>query len=390
MTRRHFLKNTALLGCATLGLPCISSSCFQLFAGGKNGYSTRTSALVSQSTVIDMLGMVTLDFPKLYAWQRDPDTFQKSDFDLLKASGINVFHPAVGWDGSDAYEASLRDINGWNKLIARQSGYFLRIDEIADVERARSEGLIGILIGEQNSNHFRTVADVDRFYALGQRLSLLAYNANRIGGGSSDARDSGLTDFGLQIVERMNQLGMAIDVAHCGDKTTLDTFAASRKPVLVTHANCRALAPNPRCKTDEAIRKLAATGGVMGISMIRGFLTPSGTATVESVLDHIDYVTKLTGVEHVGIGSDVDLEGRSHFSPEILRAQHIRPGRTTDLDGLNYPKKIFDLTDGLIRRGYSDHDIALILGGNFQRALSEIWTVSSPSEVITSSQTASK
>src|SRR5260221_13843841 len=111
-----------------MGLPCISNSRFQLFAGGKNGYSTRTADLVSQSTVIDMLGMVTLDFPKLYSWQRDPDSFQESDFDLLKESGISVFHPAVGWDGSDAYEASLRDINGWNRLITRQPSYFLRID----------------------------------------------------------------------------------------------------------------------------------------------------------------------------------------------------------------------------------------------------------------------
>ena len=172
----------------------------------------------------------------------------------------------------------------------------------------------------------------------------------------------------------MNKVGMAIDVAHCGDRTTLDAFAASCKPVLITHSNCRALVPTrTRCKTDEAIRKMAATGGVMGISMIRGFVSPSGPTNVESVLNHIDRVVHLAGVEHVGVGSDVDLEGRSRLSATMLRQEQILGN--TDLDGLNYPKKVFDLTEGLVRRGYSDHDIALILGGNFQRILSEIWTV---------------
>lgn len=216
---------------------------------------------------------------------------------------------------------------------------------------------------------------MDRFYALGQRVSLLCYGTNRLGGGSNDLHNPGLSDFGARVIERMNAIGMAIDVSHCSDRTTLDAFAASRKPVLVTHSNCRALVPaRARCKTDEAIRKMAATGGVMGISMIRGFVRPSGPANVESVLDHIDRVVRLVGVEHVGVGSDVDLDGRSRLSAEMLRREHIIGN--TDLDGLNYPKKVFDLTEGLIRRGYSDHDISLILGGNFQRALADIWTAS--------------
>jgi membrane dipeptidase len=107
--------------------------------------------------------------------------------------------------------------------------------------------------------------------------------------------------------------------------------------------------------------------------MIRGFVSAGGPANIESVLDHIDRVVRLTGVEYVGLGSDVDLDGRSHLPATTLRQEHIIGN--TDLDGLNYPKKVFDLTEGLIRRGYNDHDIALILGGNFQRALAEIWSV---------------
>jgi len=320
-----------------------------------------------------MLGLLTLDFPKLYGWQQAPETFAKRDFYKLKESGITAFHPAVCYLGLTAYVESLRDLQRWRRLIAAQPSYFTLISGQADLAQAKASGKIGILLGQQNSEHFRTIDDVDHFHALGQRVSLLCYGTNRLGGGCNDSHDPGLSEFGAQVIAHMNRVGMAIDVAHCGDRTTLDAFSVSRRPVLITHSNCRALVPaRTRCKTDEAIRKMAATGGVMGISMIRGFVSASGPSNVESVLDHIDRVVRLAGVEHVGVGSDVDLEGRSRLSPAMLRREHILGN--TDLDGLNYPKKVFDLTEGLVRRGYSDRDIALILGGNFQRALSQIWT----------------
>jgi membrane dipeptidase len=160
---------------------------------------------------------------------------------------------------------------------------------------------------------------------------------------------------------------MAVDISHCGDLTTMNAIEVSRKPVLVTHSNCRALVPGTaRCKTDEAIKAMAATGGVMGITMVRSFVRAAGRVTIEHVLDHIDHLTKLAGVEHVGIGSDVDLDGRD--TP-------VHPTRRFDLDGIDYAKKIFALTEGLLRRSYSNRNIELILGGNFERALTETWTV---------------
>ncbi len=358
-----------------IAAPMLSRGRFKLFAQDEAEYSARTVELIGRSTVIDMLSLLTLDFPKLYAWQRAPQTFGAADFQKFKDSGITVFHPAVSYELGDIYAASLRDMAGWDNLISQQPDYFLRVDDPGDFQQAKALGRIGILLGQQNSDHFRSVDDVDRFYELGQRVSQLSYRTNRIGGGSFDPHDPGLTEFGARVIERMNHLGMAVDVSHCGDRTTLDAFEASRKPVLITHSNCRTLVPNrSRCKTDEAIRKMAATGGVIGITMIRGFVRPAGPTTIEHVLDHIDRVANLVGVEHVGIGSDVDLAGRSHLSPEVQQAQGIRPGANLDLDGLNYQKKIFDLTEGLVGRGYSDRDIELILGGNFQRALSEIWT----------------
>ena len=338
---------------------------FALFGQTAAEYSARTLDLVRESTVIDMLGLVTLNFHKLWAWQAEPGLFKPADLQKLKDSGITVFHPATGYTTGDIYTNSLRDITLWNGFIGAHANDFLRVDSPADLERAKAAGKIGIVIGQQNSAHFRTPDDVNQFYNLGQRVSQLAYQRNRLGGGSSDARDLGLTHYGAEIINRMNAVSMAVDVSHCGPRTTLDALAASRKPVLITHSNCRALVPgSPRCKADEAIKRVAATGGVMGITMVRGFVHHGDPATIENVLDHIDHVARLAGVEHAGIGSDVDLDGRDALSPAV---------RNYDLDGVHYAKKIYDLTEGLVRRNYSSADIELILGGNFQRVLSAIW-----------------
>jgi membrane dipeptidase len=366
LSRRGLLKGAAL----ALSAPLIQRGRFCLFAQSETAYSTQTLDLVQRSTVIDMLGLLTLNYPKLCSWEAEPAGFVPRDFEKLRASGITIFHPAVGFTGRDVYASSMRDITGWNKFIASHASQFLRVDCPDDFELAKASGKIGIMIGQQNSRHFRTVDDVDSFYRLGQRVSQLTYDDNEIGGGSTDPRDPGLTDYGARIIARMNALGMAVDVSHCDDRTTLDTLCVSRKPVLVTHSNCRALVPgSARCKTDEALRLLASKGGVIGITMVRNFVQTSGSATIENVLDHIDHVAGLVGVEHVGLGSDVDLDGRD---------VRIRPRKKFDLDGIDYAKKIFDLTEGLLRRKYSSADVALILGGNFQRALGTIWTPEAP------------
>ena len=364
MQSRRTLLKTAALG---LTAPFLNRGPFSLFAQNPSNavYSALTLDLVRRCTVIDMLGLLTLNYPKLLGWEAQPVSFREADYRRLKDSGITIFHPAVGFTEGDVYSASLRDITGLNALITANPDRFLRVDGADDFDRAKKLGKIGILIGQQNSKHFRSVDDVDHWYGLGQRVSQLTYVHNRLGGGSSDAVDSGLTKFGGEIVERMNRVGMAVDISHCSDRTTLDAIEASRKPVLITHSNCRALVPGSRrCKTDEAIQKTAAKGGVIGITMVRSFVSAGESATIEDVLNHIDHVVTLCGVEHVGIGSDVDLDGRDRRSAP----------KRFDLDRIDYAKKVFDLTQGLVRRKYSPSDIQLILGGNFQRALSQIWS----------------
>lgn len=354
-----------------------------VFAFSTTEYSARTIELVGRSTVIDMLSPLTLNFPKQAKWFANPESFTMADLKPFKDSSINVFHIAIGIGGPEAYLETLRFFAVWNGFIANHDESFMRIDSAADLDRIKKSGKIGILLGLQNSDQFKRPDDVDFFRGLGQRVSQLTYNSrNLIGNGSTERRDEGISDFGVAIIERMNKVGMAVDVSHCGDRTTLDAFEISKKPVLITHSNCRALAAgHPRCKPDEAIKKVGAAGSVMGITGVRMFVKADEPTTIEHVLDHFDHVRKLIGPEHLGVGSDIDLYGYDAMPPELNK--QLRAGYKgsysfrdkIDVEGLNHPKRMFDLTEGLIRRGYSNNEIEGILGGNFKRVLSQIWAV---------------
>lgn len=382
-TRREWLCHVSSASAGIVAAPMLNIGRFRLFARSAAEYSTRAIDLVQRSMVMDMLCVLTLDFAKGNRWMADPESFTAADLQPFKDSGINVIHPAIGLGGPNAYESALRFFASWNAFIANHDAFFIRIDSPADLERVKASGKLGVLLGLQNSDQFRNPADVDLFRGLGQRVSQLTYNArNLIGNGSTERRDDGISDFGVAIIERMNAVGMAVDVSHCGDRTTLDAFEISKKPVLITHSNCRALVPgHPRVKTDEAIKKVGAAGSVIGITGVRMFVKADEPTTIEHVLDHFDHVRKLIGPEHLGVGSDIDLYGYDSMPPELnkqLRASYKGSygfREKIDVEGLNHPKRMYDLAEGLIRRRYSDKEIEGVLGGNFKRVLSQIWTV---------------
>jgi membrane dipeptidase len=381
ITRRALLAQAAMAGAATLGAPMLNLGRYQLFGAGTPQYSARALALMERALVIDMLCPLTLDFAQQARWEANPELLPEAMVRELKDSGINVMHPAVGLGGPNAYEQALLFFSRWNSLLAGSDTRFMRIDTAGDLARVKASGKVGVLLGLQNSEHFRTPADVALFHGLGQRVSQLTYNSrNLIGNGSTERRDEGISDFGAAIIERMNAVGMAVDVSHCGDRTTLDAFELSKKPVLITHSNCRVLANgHPRDKADEAILAVKKSGGVMGITGVRMFVRDREPTTIEHALDHFDHVRRLIGSEHLGVGSDIDLHGYDDMPPD--QNARLRAGykgsygfrEKIDIEGLDHPKRMFDLTEGLIRRKYSDAEIEGILGGNFRRVLTAIW-----------------
>jgi membrane dipeptidase len=367
--RRQFLRTLALGSLGAVGAPMILRGSCRLMASPLAEpieISTRAIDLVKGSTVIDMLGLLTLDWTKLWQWCREPGAFAETDFAKLQASGIKVFHPAVEPHSTDARRAALRWLSDWNRLIESQGCFFTRVDSVGGLLGAPKQQRIGVVMGFQNSNHFDDLADVESFHRLGQRVSQLTYNEpNRLGYGCMSPADKGLTPFGADVVATMNRIGMTIDVSHCGERTSIDAIAASSRPVLVTHSNCQALMPHARCKSDRVIRVLAAAGGVMGITMVRAFVSPRQEPSLDDVLDHFDHVAKLVGPEHVGIGSDVDVDASDPRTGRVRAEYAIR--------GLNPATRVFQLAEGLLRRGYSERDAELILGGNFVRVLTATW-----------------
>ena len=373
MTRRAMIAGAA--GVA-LSAPMVSRGAYAFAAAPAKAYSRRAVDLVASSLVIDMLAPLKITLDENYVAHR----LTEAEAAEFKASGITSFHNAFGLGGPDAKAQALEYLAAWQGFAGRNSHVFTLVDAAADLDRAKADGKCAVIMGIQNAEHFESVADVALFRRLGLRCAQLTYNSqNRIGSGSTDRVDGGVSDYGAAIIAEMEKQKMLVDVSHCGDRTTLDAIDIAKGPIAITHSNARALVDHPRVKTDEAIKALAAKGGVMGITGVRMFVRSSDPTNVGHMADHIDHVAKLVGIDHVGIGSDADLHGYDDMKPEeyaVLKGAYKDSYAfrdKIDIDGFDHPLKTFDLVEELIRRNYSNDNIRAVLGGNFRRLLAQVW-----------------
>ena len=388
LSRRNLIKHAAstvvaltLQACAGGFLSSAQNCRKASLAKTVNPYPKKVLDIVNETLVIDMavsLGNCA------YNWQRSPYVMSLEEAEFLKSSGISVFHLYPGLPAKEAYQHAREYVEQVKQIIDKNSHAIAPIVNVKSFATLEGKKKLGFLIGFQNSNHFRNVEDVDAFFTIGQRVSQITQNErNRLGSGSMEVNDQGLTKYGTRIIERMNKLGMVVDVAHCGDRTTLDALAASTKPALITHANCRALNPGyRRDKTDEAIKLMAAKGGVIGLTGLRAFVRDREPTTLEHWLDHVDHIAQLVGIEHVGIGSDQDVapnrfdqgKNSSYYRglPKPIR-EFYRFRDKSLIDALNQNYRIYAIADGLLKRGYSDTDIRGVLGLNFKRVLEANW-----------------
>src|SRR5215831_4833839 len=188
MQRRQLLKLVAGAGLGAVCAPMVNQRRYRVFAGSKQEYSARAVELVGRSVVIDMLSPFKLGST---TWFTNPDSFKQVDFQRFKDSGINAFHIAVGTGGVEAYLNTLRFIASWDSFLANHDLWLMRVDSASDLDRLKNSGKVGVILGVQNSEHFRSPADVDYFHSLGQRVSQLTYNTrNLIGNGSTERRST--------------------------------------------------------------------------------------------------------------------------------------------------------------------------------------------------------
>jgi len=308
----------------------------------------------------------------------------------------------VTWPKQDLIHRALDLIDVTDQQVAKHSDVLGLATTADDIERLHREGKIAILMGVEGGHEIQgDLHALDIFYRLGVRYMTLTHTKNdELGDSSGDEPQwKGLSPLGRQAVARMNQLGMMVDISHVSDSTFYDALAVSKAPIIASHSSCRALCKAPRNMTDDMIRALAKNGGVMDINFYSGFLSqeyrdafskiekqveqqvaaarasyakqgkrlsypeevrieqrltknlpaPSYTA----IADHIDHAVKVSGIDHVGLGSDFD-------------------GIDTPPRGMEDVSKIPALVHELARRGYSEEDLEKILGGNVLRVMRQV------------------
>ena len=297
--------------------------------------------------------------------------------DCWLASGITAGNRQVGYEsdgGLAGFSIATAQFDTFPWLTKA-----LRAD---DFRRAKAEGKRAGFLSSQNTDGIDPGLELlERFHDMGMRMIALTYNnLNSVGAGCTERTDAGVSNFGARVIERMNELGIIVDSAHSGRQTTLDACVLSSKPVVATHTSAGGLYEVDRAKSDEEIRAIAATGGVVGVYAVPFFLAGAEHVTIDAMLDHVDYIAGLVGWQHVGIGTDWPLQSpksvlRRTLMPMVLemgfRPEHnIEP--EANLVGFDDYRDFPNITRGLVKRGYTDEQIAGIIGGNFVRVFEDV------------------
>jgi membrane dipeptidase len=346
LTRREFL-GTSIAG------PVIAA---------RFGHQSDPDALFARSIVIDALSADD-------NWN-DPEPV----FAAFKASGVTAIHTSLA---NSSFAVAVRDLANWQARFDRWPDRLTKILKTADIAPLKNTGRIGVLLGFQNGNIVDAdVGNLDRLYEAGARCIQLTYNArNRIGSGCEEKDDTGVTEFGRSVIARMNDLGIIVDLSHCGLTTSADGIDASRRPPAFTHTMCRAIYDHIRAKPDALIKAVSNKGGMTGMATLGYFIGPTADTTFDDYLRHVDHAVKVGGIDHVGLASDYSIRGieatqtrERWYLPRLKTfppAYRVRwPPWIAELDP---PERFRNITRGLAKRGYTTTQIEKLLGGNWLR-----------------------
>jgi membrane dipeptidase len=347
-------------------------------AGGQPQLSPQAQALYAQALILDCNAAPPLE-------EKLP--LPQSDLDLARGSGINVIKLSLGGINSD-FAQTIADIAQIQQLIEVHPDYFTQVRVAEDMMRAKREGKLGIILSFESAEMFGgQVSSLEVFRNLGVRVMQLSYNRKSpFAAGVMEPNAGGLTPLGRDAVRQMNRLGIAIDLSHANAATTADVLNLSVEPPVMTHAACAVVHAHPRNKSDEQLRALAAKGGVVGIFDLPYLSASPHQPTVDDYMAHLEHALKVAGVDHVGIGSDVGIEpfdtspkGMAEFAKqeEQRRASGLaapEEDRPTYVVGLNVPRRMEIIADRLLKGGYSAAVTEKVLGGNFARVFTQIWT----------------
>ncbi|MEQ1517994.1 MAG: membrane dipeptidase [Usitatibacteraceae bacterium] len=380
-SRRSFLQQTS-----AVGLSATMTSAFTSAADA----ATTPARKASRPLIIDALGgfsNTNLTEAETEGPTRGIDARSLAD---AKASGLTAVNLTIGFVAGkeEPFEHSIRDIAHWDTLLRRHAASLIKVQKVADILNARAQGKIGVIYGFQNAAMMGNDASRAEIFAnLGVRIIQLTYNLrNALGDGAMVPENKGLTAFGRQVVDALNRHRVLVDLSHSGEQICLDAIAASKKPSLISHTGCRALAVLPRNKSDRELKLVADKGGFVGIYFMP-FLAIDRQPMAADLIAHIEHAIKVCGEDHIGIGTDGNVTQvddmpafMERFRQEIAKrraagisATGERADIVTFLPDLTGVKKFHKLAELLAKRGHSSRRIEKILGANFMRVAGEVW-----------------
>ena len=294
-----------------------------------------------------------------------------------RAAGVDFVSINVGMDMNPLAQI-LTTIASFRAQLERRADLFVAVGDARDVERAKALGKLAVAFDLEGGVPLCERPEMVRlFYDLGVRQIHLAYNRNNsIGGGCYDD-DVPLSALGRRIVRAINDAGMLMDCSHTGYRTSMDIMAASRAPVIFSHANPRALADNGRNIRDDQIDACVATGGVVCVNGVGRFLGDPEART-EAIVRHVDYLVQRVGALHVGLGIDYEYDqGLNDTPPGLERAHWWPPAHGYGPEGARIriaaPEQFPEITAGLLDLGYREAAVRSILGANMLRLARQVW-----------------
>ncbi|MFD1780680.1 membrane dipeptidase [Fredinandcohnia salidurans] len=314
--------------------------------------------------------MIVIDALELSNWDRN-------FLYLLQKGGVTCVHACCGlWENA---RETLSKVGEWHRFFRENDDLVMQVFQGEDILKAKKEGKIGVILGAQNTSALEDeLSLVSVFSQLGVKVMQLTYNnQNLVGSSCYEERDSGLSRYGKLVIQEMNRVGMVVDLSHVGTQTSLDAIATSTRPVAITHANPDWIYPTKRNKSEEVLRALRDSGGVLGVCAYPHLINGKGT-TLEEFCDMIVRTVDFMGINQVGLGTDLT------FNMSVDFLHWMRNGRWThEMDygagskenpswpewpvWFKTPADFPNIASGLTKKGMTDEEVAKVMGGNWLR-----------------------
>ncbi|WP_417617529.1 dipeptidase [Oceanisphaera sp.] len=298
-------------------------------------------------------------------------------FEDMRRGGLTAANCTVSvWEG---FQDTVDNIAAFNRYFQEHADLIRPVRTTADILKAKEEGRTGVILGFQNAHAFEDqLGYVEIFKQLGVGIVQMAYNTQNLVGTGCYERDGGLSGFGREVVAEMNRVGIMCDLSHVGAQTSKEVILESGKPVCYSHCLPAGLKDHPRNKSDEELRFIADHGGFVGVTMFAPFLKNGINSTIDDYVEAIAYVMELVGEDSIGIGTDFTQGHDQNFFEWLTHdkgyARRLtRFGEIINPEGIRTIGEFPNLTEALLRHGFSPRQVEKVMGGNWMRVLKDVW-----------------